>query len=84
LVSSGYDAWCALYSEADSLLGTEHYDLIIVSAFLTDEEKNQIVAFAGTMPTIVLRGLTLAPELLRQIEGRLNGGSLKSNQETGE
>jgi hypothetical protein len=84
LVSSGYDAWCALYAEGESLLDTEHFDLIIVSAFLTDQEKNQIVARAGTMPTIVLRGLTLAPELLRLIKRRLDGGLLENDQETGE
>jgi hypothetical protein len=84
LVSSGYDAWCALYPEAESLLGTEHFDLIIISAFLTDQQKNQLVALAGTMPTIVLRGLTLAPELLRLIERRLDGGLMESDQKTGE
>ena len=68
LSQSGYDARSATVSEAELLLLTEEFDLIIVSAFLDEWEKGRILAAAGTMPTLVLRGLTLAPALLVEVE----------------
>jgi hypothetical protein len=32
-----------LCPEGERLLGTDHFDLIIASAFLTDQQKHQIV-----------------------------------------
>ena len=68
LSQSGYDARSATVSEAELLLLTEEFDLIIVSAFLDEWEKGRVLAAAGTMPTLVLRGLTLAPALLVEVE----------------
>jgi hypothetical protein len=68
---SGYDAQSATVPEAELLLLTEKFDLVIVSAFLDDSEKDRILAAAGTMPTLMLRGLTLAPELLGKVQRML-------------
>jgi hypothetical protein len=71
LNQSGYDAQSAPVSEAELLLLTEKFDLIIVSAFLDDSEKGRILSAAGEMPTLLLHGLTLAPELLVEVERML-------------
>jgi hypothetical protein len=67
----GYDARSAHVSEAETLLFTEKFDLIILSAFLSQSEVDRILAAAGETPTLVLRGLTLAPELLGKVERML-------------
>jgi hypothetical protein len=72
LRQSGYDAQSANVPEAEILLLTEKFDLIIVSAFLDEWEKGRILAAASTMPTLVLRRLTLAPELLSEVERMLS------------
>jgi hypothetical protein len=71
LNQSGYDAQLATVPEAEGLLSTEEFGLIIVSAFLDDEEKGRILSAAGKMPALLLRGLTLAPELLIEVERML-------------
>jgi hypothetical protein len=68
LRQSGYDAESATVPEAELLLLTEKFGLVIVSAFLDDSEKGRILAAAGETPTLMLRGLTLAPDLLVQVE----------------
>jgi hypothetical protein len=68
LRQSGYDAQSAMVSEAELLLLTEEFDLIIVSAFLDEWEKGRVLSAADKMPTLVLRGLTLAPALLVEVE----------------
>ncbi len=72
LHQSGYDAQSANVAELEILLLTEKFDLIIVSAFLADWEKGRILAASGVMPTLVLRRLTLAPELLSEVERMLS------------
>jgi hypothetical protein len=44
-------------------LHTEGFDLVIVSAFLDEWEKGSVFSTAGKSPTLVLRGLILAPDL---------------------
>jgi hypothetical protein len=68
LSQSGYDAQSASVPEAQILLRTEEFDLIMVSAFLDEWEKGCILSAAGNMPTLVLRGLILAPDLLVEVE----------------
>src|ERR1700733_8550302 len=68
---AGYDARAATLEEAEILLRTEQYDLVIISACLSEWERGRILSAAGKMPTYVLRGLTFAPELLTQAERRL-------------
>ncbi len=75
LSQSGYDAKSATVPEAELLLNTEQFDLIIVSAFLDEGEKGRILSAAGKLPTLMLRGLTLAPELLDEVERMLRGTS---------
>jgi hypothetical protein len=71
----GYDAQAASWPEAESPLRTPQFDLIIVSAFLTNHEKEDALALtARATPTIVLPGLTPASELLRLVAERLSQG----------
>jgi DNA-binding response OmpR family regulator len=68
---AGYDAQAASLTEAEILLGTEKYDLVIISAGLSQWDRGRILSAAGKTPTYVLQGLTFAPELLAQAEQRL-------------
>jgi hypothetical protein len=64
----GYEAQAATLPEVEVLLPTgEEFDLIIVSAQLSESERGRILSAAGETPTYVLYGLTLATELLAQV-----------------
>jgi hypothetical protein len=65
---AGYDAQAATLSETEILLRAEKYELVIISANLSEWEVGRILSAAGKTPTYVLRGLTLAPELLAQVD----------------
>ena len=67
LGQSGYDAQSATVLEAEDLLRTEKYDLVIVSALLSDEERS-LTAVAGSSPILTLKGVTFASELLSEVE----------------
>jgi hypothetical protein len=69
---SGYEAQPATLPEAEILLRAGKYDMIIISAWLSEWERGRILSAAGKTATYVLRGLTLAPELLAQVEQRLS------------
>jgi hypothetical protein len=71
LGQSGYDARSATLLEAEALLQTEKYDLVIVSALLSEEEKSRILTAVGDSPTLILNGVTFASELLSEVERRL-------------
>ena len=71
LSKAGYESRSATVSEAEILLSTERYDLVIVSAFLSLHERHRTVSAAGDGPVLALNGLTLAPELLAMVEARL-------------
>ena len=72
LAHAGYDAQAVMFAEAEHLLQTEAFDLIILSAILSAEEKDHISAFIGdTAPILPLKKLTFASELLAEIEHRL-------------
>jgi hypothetical protein len=61
-----------MYPDAEPLLTREPFDLIILSAILTQEEKDQIWTIVGDTPPIVtLKKLVFASELLRDVEQRL-------------
>lgn len=64
----GYDAQTATLPEAEILLRTEEFDLIIVSACLSEWERGRILSVAGKTPTYVLPGLMLAREMLAQVD----------------
>jgi hypothetical protein len=74
LDSAGYNARAATPSEAEFLLRTEQFDLVIVSAFLGEWEKGRILSAAGRTPAYVLPGFTLASELLAAVERLLPAG----------
>jgi DNA-binding response OmpR family regulator len=68
LSRSGYDARFALLADAETILRTERFDLIILSAWLQEWETGQILAAAGKTPVLVLTELVLADKLLAQVE----------------
>jgi hypothetical protein len=72
LSQSGYDAKSATVAEAEILLRTEEFDLVIISAFLSQEEKDNVISAAPYTPTLVLDGVTFPSELLAQVERRLS------------
>jgi CheY-like chemotaxis protein len=65
---SGYDAQSATLPEAETLLRREQYDLVVVSALMSESERERIVVAAGSTPTLLLSGFTLATDLLAQVE----------------
>ena len=72
LTHGGYDAQYVMFPDAERLLTREHFDLIILSAILTQEEKDQIWTIVGdTPPILTLKKLVFASELLRDVEQRL-------------
>ncbi|HET6216434.1 MAG TPA: hypothetical protein VFE27_05400 [Acidobacteriaceae bacterium] len=72
LTHAGYDARAGMFAEAESLLQPADFDLIILSAILTGEERDQISAFIGDrVPILTLKKLIFATELLAEIEQRL-------------
>jgi DNA-binding response OmpR family regulator len=66
LRDSGYQAQAATLQEAEILLRTEKYDLVIISAWLSESER------AGETPSYVLRGLTFTSELRAQVDRLLS------------
>jgi hypothetical protein len=72
LSHSGYDAKSATVAEAEILLRTEEFDLVIISAFLSQEEQDNVISAAPATPTLVLDGVTFPSELLAQVERRLS------------
>jgi hypothetical protein len=72
LGQSGYDARSATLLEAAELLQTEKYDLVIVSALLSEEERSRILTAVGdSSSTLILNGVTFASELLSEVERKL-------------
>jgi DNA-binding response OmpR family regulator len=73
LGSAGYNAKSAVLPEAETLLRTQEFDLIVVSAGLSDWERGRILSAAGKTPTLVLTELTLADDLLDEVTRLLAG-----------
>ena len=72
LAHGGYDAQAAMFADAERLLRTSSFDLIILSAILNDEERLQITALVGDpMRILILKKLIFASELLSEVEQRL-------------
>jgi hypothetical protein len=71
LASAGYDAKSANVAKAEVLLRTEEIELVIVSAFLSQAERNRVNSAAGETPILVLEGIACPPELLAKVERRL-------------
>jgi hypothetical protein len=68
LSQSGHNARSATLEEAEILLKTSKFDLVIVSAWLSEWERGRILVAAGKTPVLVLTGLTLAEGLLAQVK----------------
>jgi hypothetical protein len=75
LIRAGYDAEAAVLPEAETILRTREFDLVIVSAWLEEWETGQILTAAGSTPTLVLTEMTLADKLLAKVELVLVGAS---------
>ena|SRR5882757_7258310 len=72
LVNSGYDAVTATLQEARSMLRSQAFDLIILSATLSDEEKARITTAAGNKARLLqLSLMTEPPVLLTDVAQRL-------------
>lgn len=71
LGSAGFTARSAGVEEARILLGAEAFDLLIVSAWLSERDREAILAAAGETPTLLLTELTVADTLLALVECRL-------------
>jgi hypothetical protein len=75
LKSDGYDAESTTLAEAEILLRTEQFDLVIVSAFLSQEEKSRVMSAAESTPILVLDGVTYARDLLAEVRHLLVASS---------
>jgi DNA-binding response OmpR family regulator len=79
LTHGGYDAQAVMFADAERLLRTSSFDLIILSAILNDEERLQIIALVGDpIRILILKKLIFASELLAEVERRL----LKTRQDS--
>lgn len=72
LATAGYDAKSTTVAEAEVPLSTKRFDLVILSAFLSQEDKISVISAAGETPTLVLDGVTFPRELLDQVERLLS------------
>jgi DNA-binding response OmpR family regulator len=72
LVSRGYDSLIAAPGDVDEKLHSGKFDLVILSAMLSEEEKRHIQAKlpAGTRP-LVLETFVWPNELLRMVAAAL-------------
>jgi hypothetical protein len=72
LAHGGYDAQYVMYPDAERLLTRESFNLIILSAILSQEEKDLIWTIVGdTPPILTLKKLVFASELLKDVEQRV-------------
>jgi hypothetical protein len=79
LTHAGYDAQAVIFCEAETLLRTADFDLLVLSAILRDEEKDYIAALVGgTSRILALPKLIFASELLVEVKQRLQPRSQPS------
>jgi hypothetical protein len=79
LEHAGYDAQAVMFHDAGSLLWSEKFDLIILSAILNDEERAYISQLVGpATPILTLKKLIFASELLSAVDRQLQHEKLKS------
>jgi DNA-binding response OmpR family regulator len=72
LTHAGYSSQTATVKDAAEVISKEAFDLVIVAAFLSEADKRRVLSAAGDTPTLVLRGLAVAPELLAAVEAKLS------------
>lgn len=72
LTELGYEAQAISLIEAEDLLRRDTFDLVILSALLSEQEKDGILeVIGGRMPTLQLSTMLLPTELLWEVENRL-------------
>jgi CheY-like chemotaxis protein len=71
LSHSGYNAHSVSPEEAEALLKTDVYDLVILSARMSEERFHRVLLVAGQTPTLVLNGFTFVRDLLNRVEEKL-------------
>jgi hypothetical protein len=69
---AGYDPASASPKLAEILLGSQQFDLIVLSR-LNDFDLHRIISLSDGADVLVLDGLTLPSELLSLVEQKLNG-----------
>jgi hypothetical protein len=80
LETVGYDAKSATLAEAEKLLRTEEFDLIIISAFLRPEEQDNVISAAPDTRSLVLDRVMLPPELLAEVQRLLLRSTRKRSE----
>jgi CheY-like chemotaxis protein len=68
LGKAGYDSTTATIPEAEILLLTEQFDLVVLSSRLSKGERTRVLAVAGATKMLALDGVTFPAELLTGIE----------------
>jgi hypothetical protein len=69
LESAGFTAESFIFPEGMTRLQQEHFDLILLSAILTEEERNEIRTLIGTTtPVLVVPKTIMASSLLAEID----------------
>ena len=81
LMHSGYHAEAAVVPEAQTILRTKEFDLVIISAWLGEWEKGQVLTAAGKTPALVLTELTFADKLLAEVERLLSHEILQGHSQ---
>jgi DNA-binding response OmpR family regulator len=72
LEHAGYRAQAVMFHDADTLLASSQFDLIILSVILSADEKQHIEALVGDrVPVLTLKKLTFASELLAEVDRQL-------------
>jgi hypothetical protein len=72
LTEFGYEAQAISLIEAEDLLRRDTFDLVILSASLSEQEKDRIFeVIGGRMPILQLSTMLLPTGLLREVENRL-------------
>jgi hypothetical protein len=72
LTHAGYSSQTATVKDAAELISKDAFDLLIVSAFLSEADKRRVLSAAGETPTLVLQGIVVAPNLLAAVDAKLS------------
>ncbi|HET6216040.1 MAG TPA: hypothetical protein VFE27_03415 [Acidobacteriaceae bacterium] len=67
LEQAGYRAKVATPTEAESLLRAENFHLIVLSAWVSEDERIRVIAAAGDAPIVALEAMTFPQELLCKV-----------------
>jgi DNA-binding response OmpR family regulator len=67
LEQAGYACDAARLNEADTLLKSGRFDLVIVSARVSEHEKRHVTSLAQTTPLLFLDGVTFPRDLLKDV-----------------